>query len=71
MPSDLGQFILYNRPDEQKKASDMWVLPLAGGESGGALKPFPFLQTPADESGGRFSPNGNWILYQSDESGRL
>ncbi len=65
-----GQFILYNRPDEQKKGLDMWVLPLAGGESGGALKPFPFLQTPADERTGRFSPDGKWVLYQSDESGR-
>ncbi|HEY3123968.1 MAG TPA: protein kinase [Thermoanaerobaculia bacterium] len=30
----------------------------------------PFLQTPANETRARFSPDGRWIAYQSDESGR-
>jgi hypothetical protein len=29
-----------------------------------------FLQTPFNEVGGRFSPDGRWIAYQSNESGR-
>ena len=33
-------------------------------------KPFPFLQTPANELRGRFSPDGRWIAYVSNESGR-
>jgi Tol biopolymer transport system component len=65
-----GQFILYSRPDEKTKVFHIWVLPLGGGESGSPLKPFQFVQTPADERTGRFSPDGKWILYQSDESGR-
>jgi serine/threonine-protein kinase len=28
------------------------------------------LRTPSSEEGARFSPNGHWIAYQSDESGR-
>jgi Tol biopolymer transport system component len=30
----------------------------------------PVAQTAASERNGRFSPDGNWIAYQSDESGR-
>ena len=32
--------------------------------------PFPFLLTPFDERSPRFSPNGKWLAYVSDESGR-
>jgi eukaryotic-like serine/threonine-protein kinase len=30
----------------------------------------PYLQTPFAETRGRFSPDGNWVAYTSDESGR-
>ena len=33
-------------------------------------KPFPVVQTNFDEQRAQFSPDGNWIAYQSDESGR-
>ncbi|HKF58523.1 MAG TPA: hypothetical protein VKJ45_23990, partial [Blastocatellia bacterium] len=33
-------------------------------------KPQPFLQTPANESGPIFSPDGRWLAYLSDETGR-
>jgi dipeptidyl aminopeptidase/acylaminoacyl peptidase len=32
--------------------------------------PVPVAQTLAAETKGRFSPDGNWIAYQSDEGGR-
>jgi serine/threonine-protein kinase len=32
-------------------------------------KPEPFLNTPADESAPRFSPDGHWIAYRSNETG--
>jgi hypothetical protein len=35
----------------------------------GDRKPVPFLQTQFDEDRGRFSPDGRWVTYQSDESG--
>jgi acyl-CoA synthetase (AMP-forming)/AMP-acid ligase II len=39
--------------------------------SGGAPKPFPFLRTSFSEANGQFSPDGGWIAYQSNESGRF
>ena len=44
---------------------DIWMLGLQGDR-----KPRPFLQTPANESGPIFSPDGHWLAYLSDESGR-
>jgi Tol biopolymer transport system component len=48
---------------------DIWVLPDPLGMAG-ASKPYPFLRTPANETIGQFSPDGRWVTYQSDESGR-
>ncbi len=44
--------------------SDLWVAPLSGGS------PQQFLATPAFEGDGAFSPDGRWVAYVSDESGR-
>jgi hypothetical protein len=43
----------------------VWVLPLDGSE-----KPFPFLHGEFHEVNAQFSPDGRWIAYASDESGR-
>jgi hypothetical protein len=32
-------------------------------------KPMPYLQTPFDKRQARFSPDGHWVAYTSDESG--
>jgi Tol biopolymer transport system component len=58
-----GRSLLYTVRSE-KNSYDIWVLPLEG-ES----KPFPFLSTPAFESGGKFSPDGRWVAYVSNETG--
>jgi Tol biopolymer transport system component len=34
-------------------------------------KPFPVAQTSANEGWGEFSPDGRWVAYQSNESGRF
>src|SRR5258708_119037 len=60
-----GQFLLYT-DGSPKTASDLWVLNMEGDR-----KPVPFLQTPFFESQGQFSPDGHWIAYASDESGRF
>ncbi len=44
---------------------DLWALPLDGDR-----KSFPVVQTKFNERDGQFSPDGKWIAYQSDESGR-
>jgi Tol biopolymer transport system component len=43
---------------------DVWVLPLAD------RKAVALLQSAADESEAEFSPDGTWIAYRSQESGR-
>jgi eukaryotic-like serine/threonine-protein kinase len=58
-----GKFILYTGVDP-KTSLDLWVLPLVGDR-----KPFPFLQTPFNEYGAAFSPDGRWIAYQSNDQG--
>ena len=59
-----GKFLLYNRYDP-KSDIDVWVLPLEGDR-----KPFPFLQTRFRENDAVFSPDGSWIAYRSNESGK-
>jgi Tol biopolymer transport system component len=44
---------------------DLWWLPLDGDR-----KPVPYLQTPFNEAHGRLSPDGKWLAYASDETGR-
>src|SRR5262249_25866886 len=58
-----GQFSVYVEVDPKTNV-DLWILPLFGDR-----KAFVFLQTPFVEGGGRFSPNGRWIAYTSNESG--
>src|ERR1017187_2296929 len=41
------------------------VLPLTGDR-----KPYPFVRTQFSEDEGIFSPDGKWVAYESDESGR-
>jgi serine/threonine-protein kinase len=43
---------------------DIWVLRL------NERKAEPFLATPADEVSPKFSPDGRWLAYESDESGQ-
>jgi eukaryotic-like serine/threonine-protein kinase len=59
-----GRYLLYFNVDP-KTNPDLWVLPMTGDR-----KPFVFLQTSFDEDFGEFSPNGKWVAYQSNESGR-
>ena len=45
--------------------SDIWILPLEGER-----KPRLFLQAQSNQQAAMFSPDGHWIAYVSDESGR-
>ncbi|MBI1803793.1 MAG: serine/threonine-protein kinase [Ignavibacteriae bacterium] len=44
---------------------DIWILPLDNER-----KPWPFIQSPANDGGGYFSPDGRWMAYTSNESGK-
>jgi hypothetical protein len=58
------KFILYHR-SVPETGWDVMLLPLSGDRT-----PIPFAQSKFNEVAGRFSPNGAWIAYASDESGR-
>jgi Tol biopolymer transport system component len=45
--------------------ADLLVLPMQGERT-----PYVFLRTPFRETEGVFSPDGRWVAYHSDESGR-
>jgi len=47
-----------------KTGPDLWILPLSGDQ-----KPIPFIQTEFVEMQARFSPDGRWVAYASNESG--
>jgi Tol biopolymer transport system component len=61
-----GRFLVFNQLDRQNGTRfDIWVLPMDGKD-----KPRPFLATEANEKDGRLSPDGRFMLYTSDESGK-
>jgi Tol biopolymer transport system component len=59
-----GRFLLYNSSDAQTN-TDLWVVPMAGNHT-----PSVFLKTPFREMAGVFSPDGRWVAFMSNESGR-
>jgi serine/threonine protein kinase/Tol biopolymer transport system component len=56
-----GRFLVY-RP---MHATDIWAAPLGGDRT-----PFGLLQTEFNEINAQISPQGTWIAYLSNESGR-
>jgi Tol biopolymer transport system component len=60
-----GRFILY-RAQTFPGSIDLWALPMQGPR-----EPFPVSnQTNADERIGQLSPDGKWVAFESNESGR-
>jgi len=60
-----GRFLLYVYGDP-KNGWDLAALPITGDR-----KPIVVVSTPFEERGGQFSPDGRWVAYQSNESGRF
>ena len=63
-----GRLLMYSRNDP-KTSTDIWVLPITP-ETGAKPEPRVFLQTPFVEQRPQFSPDGQWVAYQSNESGQ-
>ena len=62
--SDDGRLVVFEMLDE-KTGWDLWTIPVDGDRT-----PVPYLQTPFNERLGSISPDGRWMLYTSDESGK-
>ena len=62
-----GRYILYHRRDPET-GYDLWYLQRKDDNSG--YEPVPFLQTPFRELAANLSPDGQFVAYVSDESGR-
>jgi len=60
-----GKYILFSS-QSPATARDVWALPITGADR----TPFPVAQTASEETNGRFSPDGKWVAYVSDETGR-
>jgi hypothetical protein len=59
-----GRFLLA-RQYSAKTKDDLWLVPLDG-----TAKPSPLISTDEREGAAAFSPDGQWIVYVSEQSGR-
>ena len=62
-----GQFLLYRTQPQGSNTSqwNLWAVAVDGKS-----KPFPVVQTNFDERDGQFSPDGKWLAFESNETGR-
>ena len=60
-----GRFLIYVAGGGIIGRSDIWILPRLDGK-----KASPFLETRFLESHPQFSPDGRWVAFMSDKSGR-
>jgi Tol biopolymer transport system component len=66
-----GRYIAYMRRDPKSTAGfDIWALPMFPDESGNQ-KPFPVVATNFADVTPSFSPDGKWLAYANDETGRM
>ncbi len=59
-----GKFILFQQTSHEANI-DLWFVSTTDDRQA-----VPYLQTPDQESDGRFSPDGKWVAYTSNRSGR-
>jgi serine/threonine-protein kinase len=59
-----GRLIVYS--ERNLNNIDLWLLPIAAGPG----KPEPFLVRPFQDRGGVFSPDGKFVAYLTNETGR-
>jgi Tol biopolymer transport system component len=60
-----GRFLLFEA-DKPMTSWDLDLLPLTGSD-----KPRPLVQMPARQEYAKFSSDGRWVAYRSNESGRF
>ncbi|MGC1437100.1 MAG: protein kinase [Terriglobales bacterium] len=60
-----GRYVIGSVP-QRTTGDDLWLIPL-----GGDKKPLKFLGPPSDQLHANFSPDGRFVAYTSNESGRF
>jgi Tol biopolymer transport system component/tRNA A-37 threonylcarbamoyl transferase component Bud32 len=66
-----GRYIAYGRLDPKSNTNrDIWVLPMFPDKSG-EQKPFPVVATNFQDVTASFSPDGKWLAYANNETGRM
>ena len=58
--------VLDSRPQSRLGLPQIAILPMMGDR-----KPFPYLNSAHINSGGQVSPDGRWLAYGSNETGRM
>jgi Tol biopolymer transport system component len=66
-----GRYLAYMRRDPKSSTTwDIWAQPMFPDTSG-AQKPFPVVATNFGDFTPSFSPDGKWLAYANNETGRL
>jgi dipeptidyl aminopeptidase/acylaminoacyl peptidase len=60
-----GRYATFNQMETDGTMTNLWMLPLTGNR-----QPQPFVRTEFNEAAGKFSPDGKWVAYCTNESGR-
>jgi Tol biopolymer transport system component len=60
-----GRLIVFRVQDPKSGGLDLWIVAADGKEPAR-----PLIATPAEEMSGEISPDGRWLAYTSNESGR-
>jgi serine/threonine-protein kinase len=60
-----GGTLAFTQMDDAESGSDIYVLPMKGDR-----RPRPLVRTKFSEGSPKFSPDGRWVVYSSNESGR-
>jgi len=68
-----GKFLAFTEYSPQTSTFDVMILPMEGSEASGWKpgEPRVFLNAPFIENNPKFSPDGRWLAYESNESGRV
>lgn len=59
-----GRYVTFSEFDSKRQRSSIWLLPMQGDR-----KPVEFMATQYNVQNMKFSPDGRFALYRSDESG--
>jgi eukaryotic-like serine/threonine-protein kinase len=60
-----GRTLVFTQMDDPERGADIYVLSLDGDR-----KPHPLVRTKFSEGAPKFSPDGKWVAYSSNESGK-